>query len=275
MIVAFQPVSHGATGAAQSAVEDLGVTEGKPITNGFVFVDGKYVEPPYIVTRQGNGLLINGHLIEEPCPWPIPEISKPRESTTDPKTPVSIGRDTSKYNKDLINYIGEKIAYLKHRYGEEAMVHKMVQVYSNLPCIAKAEQDKDPQYIIVTWVDGHVEHIRLIPPKRNMIEWTREMVLERTDRDRSQYEERLNKGDYYFLGSAHGRMTGTADGARMVLGALLPILKTSRDANEVKVRMAQAGFVFFDDRAAQAFFSHRRDLSNLESRLNKLRQDKP
>jgi hypothetical protein len=37
------------TSSAPSAVQALGITEDKPITNGYVFVDGEYVEPPYVV----------------------------------------------------------------------------------------------------------------------------------------------------------------------------------------------------------------------------------
>jgi len=37
----------------------LGATKGKTITTGYVFVDGKYVKPPYIVERYGNGIRIN------------------------------------------------------------------------------------------------------------------------------------------------------------------------------------------------------------------------
>ena len=106
------------------------------------------------------------------------------------------------------------------------------------------------------------------------MERNRETVLQKTEKDRANYEDRLSKGDYYFLGSAHGRMTGTADGARMVLSALLPIIETSKDAKEVQERMVQAGFTFFDDRASEAFFTNRTDSKVLEDRVGQLKQDK-
>jgi hypothetical protein len=275
MAFAFQPLSNGATGDDQSAGRDLGTTEGKPVTNGFVFIDGKYIEPPYTVTRQGTGILINGHLVEQPCPWPIPEKTKPAIPTEDPTMPEAITRNSTQHDKDLIAYLGKKKAYYRNEYGEKEMVKKMIKVYQDMPCVVKASPGQDEDHLSVTWIDGTTMEHRLILPKRKPTEWTRETVLARTDNGRANYEDRLSKGDYFFLGSVHGRMTGTAEGAGMVLGALLPILKTSKDAKEVQEGMVKAGFVFFDDRAAQAFFSHRRDLSNLESRLNKLRQDKP
>jgi hypothetical protein len=53
----------------REAVEELGVFEGVPLMKGFVFVDGRYLVPPYTVTRRGNGIFINRILIEKPVPW--------------------------------------------------------------------------------------------------------------------------------------------------------------------------------------------------------------
>ena len=41
------------------AAKALGVTRGKPFTAGVVFVNGKYVDPPYVVERWGTGIRIN------------------------------------------------------------------------------------------------------------------------------------------------------------------------------------------------------------------------
>ena len=48
----------------------LGVTRGRPFTSGVVFVDGKYVEPPYVVERWGNGIRINKTSVTgQVIPW--------------------------------------------------------------------------------------------------------------------------------------------------------------------------------------------------------------
>ncbi|MFH0939482.1 MAG: hypothetical protein V1899_09415, partial [Planctomycetota bacterium] len=130
---------------------------------------------------------------------------------------------------------------------------------------------RDEEHLSVTWADGTTMEHRLILMRRKPMEWTRESVLERTDKDRANYEDRLIKGDFYFLGSAYGRMTGTSDGARMVLTVLLPVLKTSKDAKEVQQRMTQAGFSFFDEKASKAFFAHRDIPKELESRVEALK----
>ena len=41
----------------------LGVTRGRPFSSGVVFVEGKYIEPPYVVERWGTGIRINGKAV--------------------------------------------------------------------------------------------------------------------------------------------------------------------------------------------------------------------
>ena len=49
---AFQPIPKASARA-------LGVTRGKSFSSGAVFVNGKFIEPPYVVERWGTGIRIN------------------------------------------------------------------------------------------------------------------------------------------------------------------------------------------------------------------------
>jgi len=271
LVIARQPLSEGATIDPQSAVQELGTTEGIPITNGFFFINGKYIDPPYVVTRKGSGIFINGYLVEQPCPWPIPEKQNSAVPVEDPKMPKTITDKSSIYDADLLAYMGNKRAYYESRLHGKEFADIMVKAYAELPCVKEAKQGRDFNHIDVTWGNGQVDHIRIVPFSRKIPEWTRESILERTDKDRANYENRLGKGDYYFLGSAHGRMTGTADGARMVLSILCPILETSKNAKEVQQRMAQAGFSFFDEKASEAFFANRSESKELKARIAQMK----
>jgi hypothetical protein len=268
-VVSQQP-SYAGPDNVQSSVEALGTTEGKPITNGFVFIDGKYIAPPYVVSREGNGIFINDHLVEQPCPWPIPQKKKPTFPTEDPKMPNSITDKSSMYDAVLTEYMDKKRAYHASRLHGKEFAEIMIKAYAELPCVQEAKQGRDFKHVDVIWKNGRVDHIRIVPFTRKPMEWTRETVLERTERDRSNYEDRLNKGDYYFLGSAHGRMTGTVEGARKLLGALLPILKTSKDAKEVQQRLQQLGISFMDEKACEVFFKNRTDSTELDERVDAL-----
>ena len=73
----------------RDAVIELKEARGKPFTGGAVFVNGKYLEPPYVVSRYGTALAINGHQVTgQIIPWykftggrppapPKPAVAKP------------------------------------------------------------------------------------------------------------------------------------------------------------------------------------------------------
>ena len=53
----------------QEAKEELGSTSGRPVMSGFVFINGRYLPPPYTVARVGNGIFINRLQVQQPVPW--------------------------------------------------------------------------------------------------------------------------------------------------------------------------------------------------------------
>jgi len=53
---AFAPVPKESAKALQ-------VTRGRPFSSGAVFINGKYLEPPYVVERWGTGIRINGRSV--------------------------------------------------------------------------------------------------------------------------------------------------------------------------------------------------------------------
>ena len=59
----FEKVPRNALFALQEA-------RGKPFTAGAVFVNGKYLQPPYVVSRYGTAISINGHQVTgQIIPW--------------------------------------------------------------------------------------------------------------------------------------------------------------------------------------------------------------
>ena len=49
---AFQPIP-------KESAKALGMTRGKPFVAGVVFINGKFIDPPYTVERWGTGIRIN------------------------------------------------------------------------------------------------------------------------------------------------------------------------------------------------------------------------
>lgn len=54
----------------RDALVALHESRGKPFTAGAVFVNGKYLKPPYVVSRYGTAIVINGHQVTgQLIPW--------------------------------------------------------------------------------------------------------------------------------------------------------------------------------------------------------------
>lgn len=54
---------------ADSAVAAFGEYKSPLIFDGFLFINGRYVKPPYSVQYRGNAVMINGILVDRPIRW--------------------------------------------------------------------------------------------------------------------------------------------------------------------------------------------------------------
>jgi hypothetical protein len=279
LIVIIIAVGFGIAGEREShaqstnvqAILDLGVTEGRAVTNGFVLIDGKYLNIPYNVSRRGNGIFINDALIEEPSPWPIPaDKIIPSEM---PSMPATISQTTSPYDEELKSYLAQMDDYCFTHFSRTQALNLLESTYSNLPCVISVARERNPNYLTVAWKNGQSDSIGLSMTldARKPVKWTRETLLVRLENDRAMYENRLEKGDYYILGTATSRTTGTIEGARTLLPQLIKIIQSSQDAIEVNERFQQASYANWGQAAAQAFFTNRASLVPLVLRVKALK----
>ena len=268
------PGEDTVSNAVGSAEQALGVTIGRTVTNGFVFVDGRYLEPPYVVSRRGHTVQINDVVVEQPCPWPIPEAPKVVITTEDPEVPASLTEHSSEFDPEFIRFHVAKRSYLYYHLKLRGKDYSeaMVKAYASLPNVESAKMGRDLNYIEVKYRGGGVGRIRIVPMSRKPKEWTPESLLESLETSRRNYETRLAQGDYFCVGSRMSRTTGTSAGALMTLVPLVEILKASKDAKEVQQRFQAAGWLNWGDHASEAFFTNRTRLTGLAIRLEALKQ---
>ena len=225
-------------------IDEFGVKAGGPVSNGFVFVDAQYIDAPYVVSRRGLALFINDTMVQPPFRLPYSDAGAADMKRTDPNLPLTITSDSSSFDPDVREYIGNKAAYLLNTYStKEEATKRMVAVYRELLCVKDAQLDTtDKLLIIVSWTDGTVDRIRQFPPVgRRRVAMDRQSVLERLETQRSHYEERLAKGDYYFL-SIKGkgpRVTGGKAGAKEVLPKIIPVLRSLKSYEEKLSELAR------------------------------------
>jgi hypothetical protein len=247
----------------------LGKTEGVPVTNGFVFVDGKYLDIPYVVSRRGLGLFINDQLVEDFVGSLSRPQAPPRKIKSDPIRPSSISKETSRYDKVLLEYLGQKQQYLLQDHDEKTVVRLMADCYADLPCVSKVELTDNPNAIMITWASGQSVRTHIFPPTRKPIEGKPAELAKELEQIRASYEERLKLGDFYILGEG-GRITGTAAGAKGLLPVLVPALRSAKTSAAVYQTLKAAGIDSVPETHCEGLFKNFSPSPQLDERVQNL-----
>ena len=141
------------------AIRALGVTNIVVKNPGYFFYGGEYVPPPYVVTREGDCLKINGRYIRLFCKWPLPKSRKWRVTHNMPEVPSSINEKSSGFDMDVQQYMDDCFDYwlTTHEDGDKSHGSAiMVEGMQKLPCVKNAYVDERGDVRIV-WADGRKE----------------------------------------------------------------------------------------------------------------------
>ncbi|MBN2777872.1 MAG: T9SS type A sorting domain-containing protein [Bacteroidales bacterium] len=111
-------------------------SESEEIKTGHVFIDGKYIEPPYIVKREGTQIFINNNLVfdyQRPTsPFDFKQKPIANFNELDQNSPLDDifkVRDTA-YNKPLVNVI---CSYYLEKYEYSVACDSIAEFYRSLP----------------------------------------------------------------------------------------------------------------------------------------------
>jgi len=216
--------------------EELGRTDGPPVDKGFVFFEGRYLEAPYIVSRNGLGVLVNGELVSRPR-GRLGRGESPGE--VDPLLPEEVTRETSPHNDVLRVYLSDKYAYARAHFAPEGERDFMEKTIRALPCVQEARLDeKRPMVLHVTSFSGERCEFPLLSVRRETAAKADDASLRHANSVRESLERDLSRGDALFL----GRMACTTVPSASVpqdLPAILAILKTS-DTEDAKIAKLQS-----------------------------------
>ncbi len=116
----------------------------EPIYSGYLFVDGRYIDAPYVVEQRGYILLVNGVRTEPgadirrvlPPPPPAPPPANPK----DPGAPTDLTRESSLVEVLMHPVVGAKQRYWSNTgfYGEER-VKATIEYLEAIPSVARVE----------------------------------------------------------------------------------------------------------------------------------------
>ena len=198
----------------------------KPIETGFVFVDGKYIDAPYIVEAHDLAVYINGMHITSISTYPL----KDKRINEDPGMPVGVTKEAGLAALDTVRgqngrpHCGLKVGYLNQHFSKEEARIKIIEYFKALPYIKNV--DDSEKYILK--LEDYYGETRLIwtsphgdvgPPK------TIEDLKAAAERTKSYFIKDLKLGYCIFYGKGGGTML-----PRIVAARIFPkILETLRN----------------------------------------------
>ncbi len=244
--------------------DDFGVTIGNSVNEGFVFIDGLYIDAPYTVVRRGLGIFINDQLVEPPAlPWP----STLPSGDSDPPLPPQVGRMTSIHDSVISSWFREKLAYMQRHTTAEGEAVAIRRCIESLPCVKKSVVDPQlPDILVITTYSGETDNMSLRFHGGRRPAQDKASVLRRAEDARTRYERGLTGGECHFFSSGGGHVMGSAQSAQHILPEFMSLLKSPRPENEKIAEIVGAGLAL-GHRQAREVVRRFAPSPQLESRL--------
>ena len=221
----------------------LGATKGKPFNSGLVFINGKYVAPPYQVERWGNGIRINGRN----ATGPVIEWEEFLKTQSGVKVSKSGG-------------VAESAA--------PAAAPAEQDVESSLDDLFEDEPDESAE-------QKKTKRKPKAPPKPK-VTYTLEgdftpnaaskALVQKINAVRTDIDARLRGNGFVFFGAGYSRVAGDATTAEALLRRLPELMRTKNSVAEFTAAVRAAGFVFLNERVCADLFRNRVDYPRLQER---------
>lgn len=224
------------------------MTPGKSVAVGFVFIDGKYIAPPYRVTRSGIDICVNDQVVYRWSNWPLP-----RPIREDPGPPPPHITEKSTF-EDCGDYLRRKFCYLFRTKPEDEALGEFLAALRNLPfCKSMSRREEEPDFYDFVYLSGKKTCLQVTGPRPyfgsrlTMGEVTGLEIVGILDHRRQGIEEGIASGGCYFLFGRQSRGKVFLDRARAARDLRLVVGVLAMDGRSPdKTRFLQRLGVFGD-----------------------------
>jgi hypothetical protein len=273
LILAAAAIAAGAATAEfarvpRAALKALKVTRGKPFTSGVLFIEGRYVPPPYVVERYGLALRVNGEQVTGPLiAWE--EFLKTQEGVvvTRTETPAPVSAPAASAHAASASAAFASAAPAPAAFAS-ADDDPLADLFDDDPAPKKpavSAAPARPAARAVTTVVSFDGEFRANAASDALLRTLNQM---RTDVD-----AHLRRGGFICFGSAYSRVTGDAGAMRTVLNKLPELMKNSPSARAFSDGIRDAGLVYFPEALNRDLYRNRIDYLKLIDRRRVLREE--
>lgn len=239
----------------RASANALGVTKGKSFDGGVVFINGKYLPPPYVVERWGTGLRINRRKVTgQVIDWTeflktqsdvtVTRSASARSSAPEPvelaPEPGSDQDGTGSAFDDLFDDGGKKRPNVRKTVRKPAETSAEAAVsYSLSGDFAPNEASKN--------------------------------LLARINATRTEIDRLLRMGGFVCFGDNYHRVSGDARTAERLLALLPDIMQHSESEAAFKAAVREAKLEFLAESLCEDLYANRIDYRQLRERLSQLK----
>ena len=247
-----------------AALKALKVTRGKPITTGIVFMDGKYIPPPYVVERYGTAIRINKIQVTGPLiAWDEFLKTQPGAkvvtSTSEIPGEAAPEEEEEEEEEAADDYIDDDDPLAALFDDEPAPAKKASKPAKK----AAKRKPAGPRQVTTTKVEfnGTFE-----------MNAASTKLVERINQRRTAIDQRLRNDGFYFFGSTYNGANGDANIAAKMLAALPDAMRSAGSPQELEAACREKGLVFLGEKACRDLYNNRTDYVKLIDRRKKMEE---
>ena len=270
---AFSPIP-------KESAKALGVTRGKPFTAGVVFVDGKYVEPPYVIERWGTGIRINktpvtGQLIS----WN--EFLKTQDGVKIEKKTVDVAPEPEKEPEPEPK---KEAAQPAPAAASSIDVSSLDELFGGSSSSGKSEQSEKPGQsasALAVAATGRQKAAPAAPKQVTTYTLSGEFkpndasraLVKRINAARTKIDRTLRAGGFICFGSNYSQVTGDKRVLLELLKALPELQQRSESVEAFRAGVRSANLIFLNELLCGDLFRNRLDYRKLKERRERIDSD--
>jgi len=236
----------------------LGVTRGKQFEHGLVFVNGKYIDPPYIVERWGTGIRINS----------IPVTGQVIDWSEFVKT-----QDPANVTKIMPDPVAEAPApvqsYAQPSYQAQSDADALDDLFDDNPVPKKAAP---PRRVVAQKPKQAAPRYEL--NGKFVKNEASKALVKRINDQRTEIDGILRRGGFIFFGDSYSRVVGDARTAESMLAALPELMQREGSVNSFRGAVRANGMVYINEMLAAQIYGNKIDYRRLQERRQKLKQER-
>lgn len=241
---AFQPIP-------KESAKALGMTRGKPFVAGVVFINGKFIDPPYTVERWGTGIRINqtpvtGQVVD----WS--EFLKTQDGVKVEKKTVESGA-ASVAVEAVAPALKDSADALDALFDDDPEPAVSKPVRSTRP--TTVARPAAPRTEVSYSMEGS-----FVPNEASRA------LLKRINDARTEIDRFLRTGGFICFGNNYSRVTGDKRTLVKMMAALPDLLQKSTTVEEFSAGVRSAGLVYLNEVLCEDLFRNRADYPKLRRR---------